>query len=825
MRSRIARRIAAGVAVGIVLSLAACSSDEQRFSKHVERAREFEANGQVKEALLELRSALQLDPKSADVNFRIAEMLSKDGKPADAAFFYRETTRLDPTRSDAALAEAKLILFDDTARAEELVAKVIEQEPGNAMAYIRRSELGLARGKSSEALQSALTAVELAPSEGMAHMQLGIVHLARLREAAIKRETPDESVYQQAEKALLKAAELFPHGVVARVERGRLYSVWKDHGEQAIAAFKDAIAVAETNENRGRAAAAAIQYARATNNEEFQRSALQTMVEAIPENLVAWDELAALEDRREPGAGDAVYKRLLAARPQDVTAPMHYAGFLFSRDRFDECFALLDEQAKSSSEPALVLDYVVALQLRRNQMDPARAALDRLVKEHPTHPRTELAKGRVALADNRTDEAADGLRRYVGMEDTAEGQRLLAVAELRRRNYPAATAAIDRALQIEGAGADIETLRLKASVHASAADYPQVLQTLNRVAKESGELRANEKLMYAQALYATGRRPAAKAVLEEQLAGEKPPIAVMLEFAQREAQTEPERARGYLEQILAKNPNNAAALRLMAQLDLGAGRSHEALARIDKAAESGPLTPGLILLRAQILAADKDYEKAEEEARRAFAAAPNLPGALELLASIYVAQNRLDEAIASFQEAEKVGALPVSGQQLLAQLHNSAGHRTEAKALYEKVLASRSDLYGAKNDLAWLLAEEGADLERALSLAQEAQQAEPENAEIADTVGYVYFKKGLYDPALEQFKYAVELSGRSDNDGQIERPEYHYHMGLALKSLGRNDEAAPAFERALKLDDKFSNADDARRQLEAAKTATASGPG
>ena len=196
-----------------------------------------------------------------------------------------------------------------------------------------------------------------------------------------------------------------------------------------------------------------------------------------------------------------------------------------------------------------------------------------------------------------------------------------------------------------------------------------------------------------------------------------------------------------------------------------------------------------------------------------------------MLADIYVAQNRLDEAILSFQEAERAGALPISGQQLLARLHNAAGHPIEAKALYEKVLAARSDLPGAKNDLAWILAEEGTDLERSLALAQEAQQAEPENAEIADTLGYVYLKKGLSDPALQQFKYAVELAGRAANDVQVERPEYHYHLGLALKALGRNDEAAVAFERALQLDAKFANADDARRELEAAKTAAAPGPG
>ncbi len=189
MRSRIARRLAAGVAVGIVLSLGACSSKEQKFAEHVERAHEFEEKGQNKEALLELRSALQLDPKSADVNFRIAELLAQDDRPADAAFFYRETTRLDPSRSDAALAEAKLILFDDTARAEELVEKVIEQEPGNAKAYVRRSEVGARARQFGRRPAGRAHRHRARAQDGMAQMQLGIVHLARLRENALKRET------------------------------------------------------------------------------------------------------------------------------------------------------------------------------------------------------------------------------------------------------------------------------------------------------------------------------------------------------------------------------------------------------------------------------------------------------------------------------------------------------------------------------------------------------------------------------------------------------------------------------------------------------------
>lgn len=824
MRQRSARRLTAFLAVGlvVVVGLGACSSKEAKFARHLESAEAFEKDDKNKEALLELRSALQIDPKSAEVNFRIAELLAKENKLADASFFYRETTRLDPARTDAALAEAKLITFDDTARAEELVNQVIEREPGNATAYVRRSEIALARANSGDALQAALTATELDPKNGIAWMQLGIVHLARIREHTLKGESIPEELFQEAEKAFRRTAEIFPKGHRVRVELGRLYAIWPDHAAEAEASFRDAIRVAKTDRYRARSAGAAIGYARAVGNEEFLRWAIEQQVEAAPDSLDSWTDLAQLEERREKGGGEAVYKRLLERKPEDIDAHIRYAGFLFGQDRKTEAYAHLTAQADAGVGAAIALDQIVALQLRSGDLEGARATYERLAREFPSDPRTELSKGRIALAENRSEDAALALRHYLGTQETAEGQQLLALAELQRRAIPAAIAAIDRAIALAPAQA-VESLRVKTAILAAGNDHAQTIQTLNRIQRESGGLRTNEKLLYAQTLYEMGRRPGAKILLEELLAGNDPSVAVLLEFAQREGGREPERARGYLEKALAKQPGNPQVLRMLAQMDLGAGRTDQALARIDEAAKSQPLGPALLLLRAQILASRQDYAGAEEEARRAFAAAPSLPGALELLANLYVAQDRVDEAIASFLEAENAGALPPSGQQLLARLYLTAGRDAEAKPLYEKVLAARSDLPGAKNDLAWILAKEGSDLERALTLAQEAQQAEPESAEVADTLGYVYLKKGLNDPALQQFKYAIELSQRGKTATSPERPEYHYHAGLALKATGRNEEAAAAFERALALGS-FAEADDARRELEAAK-AGASGPG
>jgi hypothetical protein len=45
-------------------------------------------------------------------------------------------------------------------------------------------------------------------------------------------------------------------------------------------------------------------------------------------------------------------------------------------------------------------------------------------------------------------------------------------------------------------------------------------------------------------------------------------------------------------------------------------------------------------------------------------------------------------------------------------------------------------------------------------------------------------------------------------------PSYTYHLGLVLQALGRQDEAASAFQRALGSSEDFPEAEDARRRLE-----------
>ena len=112
----------------------------------------------------------------------------------------------------------------------------------------------------------------------------------------------------------------------------------------------------------------------------------------------------------------------------------------------------------------------------------------------------------------------------------------------------------------------------------------------------------------------------------------------------------------------------------------------------------------------------------------------------------------------------------------------------------------------AANNLAWDYAENGgASLDVALQLAQTAKARLPKSWEASDTLGWIYYKKGLVSRAVTALREASQQAPSN--------PTIHYHLGLAYLKDGHKSEAEAALQHALKLDPKFQAADDAKRAL------------
>jgi cellulose synthase operon protein C len=92
------------------------------------------------------------------------------------------------------------------------------------------------------------------------------------------------------------------------------------------------------------------------------------------------------------------------------------------------------------------------------------------------------------------------------------------------------------------------------------------------------------------------------------------------------------------------------------------------------------------------------------------------------------------------------------------------------------------------SNLAWLLLENNKDLSRALTLAQTAYERLPHNTAIADTLGWAYYRKGIYSQAAWLFSDILQTS--PDN------PMVHYHLGMTLYRQGDIDKAVHHLQTA-----------------------------
>jgi tetratricopeptide (TPR) repeat protein len=806
---RYARYVAAAL-LGLVW-LIACTSPEERFADHVARGEAYTADGELKKALLEYNSALKIRPDDAELNERVGDVLRAQRSPQDAAFFYREAHRLEPERTSAMLKEARLLLKDDPRRARQLIERAIETNPNDPFALRTRSELELSQGRMEKALEAAEKAAELAPEEPSGWMQVGSVHLARLiRERAAKRTSAPEE-FEAAIAAFRRADETAGGDARARLEIARTLAVSRGRRSETIAAYREAVDFARGNADPAMQVAvaeSAAGYGRAAGNPDLETWALRQLVGASKGRLDAWQRLAQLAEDAE--AADAVYREMLAEQPDNPLAHIQYANALIRSDRRDEAIAHLEEALEDGVQSPLMWEQLLRLRMRLGQLADARATLVRMADAFPEDPITRRAKARLLLMTGQVEEAAEILRQLMLEEESVDGQSLLARAESRAGNQRRAVAAIDRAIALSRP-VQIRLLEQKANIHMDGEEWPEVVQALNEIVARGTPLSPSKRVLRGVALYEIGRAKLGRQALLNALEEDPLPEAA-IEYARREGERDPEGARRYLEASVERYPTHRGLLSELTAWDLRQGRADEALARLDKTIENHQVRPPVLLLRADLLARAGRYDAAEADALRAFEAAPTSPEALDLLFRIYVGQGKAEEATKAFREAEEAGVLHAGARVLLGRLSAYLGDTDGARAMFEKVLEENPDLSSAQGDLAFLLAQQGEDLDRALDLARRARHNAERDPRAAHRLGYVYLRSGRNEAAVAELFRAARLADESVEPG-LKSPIY-YHLGLALRAMDRDQEAVAAFSTALKLDDDFPEADDARRQID-----------
>lgn len=130
-----------------------------------------------------------------------------------------------------------------------------------------------------------------------------------------------------------------------------------------------------------------------------------------------------------------------------------------------------------------------------------------------------------------------------------------------------------------------------------------------------------------------------------------------------------------------------------------------------------------------------------------------------LLAVIYCLSGRKKLADFELSKLLDTGYKPASVYASLAYVAWEQEKTELSLSYYEKALADDSENPTALNGMGYVLACEGEDLAKALSCCKKALDILPESAACLDSLGWVYFKMGLYSEAKKFLKRAMKADG------------------------------------------------------------------
>ncbi len=120
----------------------------------------------------------------------------------------------------------------------------------------------------------------------------------------------------------------------------------------------------------------------------------------------------------------------------------------------------------------------------------------------------------------------------------------------------------------------------------------------------------------------------------------------------------------------------------------------------------------------------------------------------------------------------------------------------QAAQQYELIISDQPNNIGALNNLAFLLADNDEQLDRAAQYAARAHAAVPDNPNVMDTYAYVLCKQGEFARAEELLLKAIQMYELEASDAPA---EVYKHLGMAREGLAKNQLAAEAYRRALEV--------------------------
>lgn len=369
--------------------------------------------------------------------------------------------------------------------------------------------------------------------------------------------------------------------------------------------------------------------------------------------------------------------------------------------------------------------------LRLGQPARAEEALAPALKTAPKDPAVLRVAGEVALANNKLEDAG----RYFDQALSTAGDD--APLRTRRAQIRLAQGDTERALDELGAASALDQSDYQADLslavaHFGRREFDKALAAAGTFERKQPS-NPNAPYMKGVILAAMDRTSDARASFEKALSLQSSHLPAAGRLALLDlADLKPEAATKRLTEILAKEPNNEEALRLLARTMRLTGAGRKDIGEVlERAVRANPGSVGARLAMIDFLARGGDPDAARAAAREANVAIPRNAAILEALGRAYLALGETSQAITTFNELATVQPDSTHPLIQLASAHFAARRIDASLSVLRKALALKpGDPDVLRNMIAVLLAAGRADAAQKEALA--AQKSWPK-----ETIGFV----------------------------------------------------------------------------------------
>jgi tetratricopeptide (TPR) repeat protein len=659
-----------------------------------------------------------------------------------------------------------------------------------------------------EAVHTLEEALKLDPEAAALHRALIPLYLALCRSddalnacrKALEQDPADYATWFVLARQLREHGQ--PREALAALQKGVACPGLKEHPEQLVQMYFDLGAVCEEAGELAQAEAAFGEVVKILNRPEV-------LLEAGPFSREQIDAEAA-----------KTYERI--------------GRVCIQAKRFDRAEAAFRQAQARDRERAGRLNYNLAeVSLAQNKLEQALKFLSEYLKLQP--PGTEAYETLISLLSRmgRTAEVLPVLRGYAGRDPHNIGlQLLLARQYSKERQWDEAE---NQYLKLAGEGPTPEVYRGLFALYKDQDRADKVLDSLDTALATAGKEAPPGN---AEATAAAVRARAMLVVLRDdvELVRTLLPVAIQEIRARRERTPETRRflavLAGRARQLDAAEELYYDCLRRVTPLTeaeiygglldvLWEGRKLNEIARLcreglEKAQATNRAMFHVNLAQALVQLGNNDEAVAQADKAVDLADDRNRFRLRRLRVNILTQAERYEQAVAECQELLKEFTQPGEVRDtryLLSNVYSAAKDYAKAEQQLRKILEADPEDATANNDLGYIMADQGKNLEEAEKLIRKAVELDlkqkktsakvrPDddgsnaNAAYLDSLGWVLFRRGQIDAARTWLEKAASLPGGAED------PVVWDHLGDVYFRLEQPAKARAAWGRAVELYEK-----------------------